>query len=160
MFDFLSIFPGACYHYSSCISNVNGFLKICAHLTNNLHLKDKEIKISSTDFTSFKNEQETEFAQILDTYNIEWIYEPKTFPIEWDPDGNVRLAFSPDFYLPGLNLYIELTAMSQKYVTEKNKKAKKLMELYPGTNIKIVYKKDFQSLIERFSEFSGQSKRE
>ena len=104
---------------------------------------------------SFKNPSEIEFAKILDMYQIEWKYEPKTFPIEWDAEGNVTLAFSPDFYLPQFDTYIELTTMNQKYVTTKNKKAKKLRELYPGTNIKIVYKKDFQSLIERFNLARG-----
>lgn len=100
---------------------------------------------------SFKNPTEIEFAKILDMYQIEYKYEPKTFPIEWDAEGNVTLAFSPDFYLVQFNTYIELTTMNQKYVTMKNRKAKKVRELYPGTNIKIVYKKDFQSLIERFN---------
>lgn len=100
---------------------------------------------------SFKNPTEIEFARILDMYQIEYKYEPKTFPIEWDAEGNVTLAFSPDFYLVQFNTYIELTTMNQKYVTMKNRKAKKVRELYPGTNIKIVYKKDFQSLVERFS---------
>lgn len=116
---------------------------------------EAETRSNRTNLTVFKNPEESEFAKILDTYNIEWIYEPKTFPIEWDTDGNVKLAFSPDFYLPGLNLYIELTIMNQKYVTEKNKKAKRLRELYPGINVRIVYKKDFQSLIERFSELGA-----
>ena len=104
---------------------------------------------------SFKNPSENEFAKILDMYQIEWKYEPKTFPIEWDAEGNVTLAFSPDFYLPQFDTYIELTTMNQKYVTTKNKKAKRLRELYPGTNIKIVYKKDFQSLVERFNLIRG-----
>ena len=103
----------------------------------------------------FKNPEEVEFARILDTYHIEWVYEPKTFPIEWDIDGNVKLAFTPDFYLPKLDLYLELTIMNQKYVSRKNRKAKKLRELYPGIDVRIVYKKDFQSLIERFREFGG-----
>ena len=98
----------------------------------------------------FKNPAEVEFARILDMYQIQWKYEPKTFPIEWDAEGNVTLAFSPDFYLIQFDTYIELTTMNQKYVTLKNKKIKKLREIYPGTNVKIVYKKDFQSLIERF----------
>lgn len=109
-----------------------------------------EAVINPTDRT-FKSPAESEFARILDMYHIEWKYEPKTFPIEWDAEGNVTLAFSPDFYLPQFDTYIELTTMNQKYVTTKNKKAKRLRELYPGTNIKIVYKKDFQSLIERFN---------
>lgn len=103
----------------------------------------------------FKNDTEAEFARILDMYNIQWMYEPKTFPIEWDAEGNITMAFSPDFYLPKFNLYLELTTMEQKYVTKKNKKARKVMELYPGTNVRIVYKKDFLELAERFRQFGG-----
>ena len=43
--------------------------------------------------------------------------------------------------------------MNQKYVTKKNRKLKKVKELYPGTNIKIVYKKDFLELAERLRGF-------
>lgn len=103
----------------------------------------------------FKHPAESEFARILDMYHIDWKYEPKTFPIEWDAEGNVTSAFSPDFYLPKFDTYLELTTMNQKYVTMKNRKAKMVQELYPGTNVKIVYKKDFQSLVERFSKQGG-----
>ncbi|MBP5262501.1 MAG: cytidylate kinase family protein [Clostridiales bacterium] len=103
----------------------------------------------------FKNESESEFARILDMYKIEWLYEPKTFPIEWDAEGNVTMAFSPDFYLPRFDLYLELTTMDQKYVTKKNKKMRRVKELYPGTNIRIVYKKDFEELIEKLKSFGG-----
>jgi len=103
----------------------------------------------------FKNETEEEFARILDVYKIEWMYEPKTFPVEWDAEGNVTSAFSPDFYLPRFDLYLELTTMDQKYVTKKNKKMRKVRELYPGTNIRIVYKKDFMELVERLKMFGG-----
>ncbi|MBO4408933.1 MAG: cytidylate kinase-like family protein [Clostridiales bacterium] len=101
----------------------------------------------------FKNETEEEFARILDMYGIDWMYEPKIFPIEWDSEGNVKMAFSPDFYLPRFDLYLELTTMEQKYVTKKNKKMKMVKELYPGTNIRIVYKKDFVELISRLNKF-------
>jgi cytidylate kinase len=98
----------------------------------------------------FKNAAEEEFAGILDMYQMEWEYEPKTFPIEWDAEGNVTMAFSPDFYLKKFDTYIEITTMNQKYVTTKNKKVKRLRELYPGIHISIVYKNDFNSLISRF----------
>lgn len=98
----------------------------------------------------FKHPAEEEFAKILDMYNIEWEYEPRTFPVEWDAEGNVTMAFSPDFYLTRFDTYIELTTMDQKYVTRKNKKARRLKELYPGINIRIVYKNDFYSLLKRF----------
>jgi len=105
--------------------------------------------------TNFKNETEEEFARILSMYNIEWIYEPKTFPVEWDAEGNVTMAISPDFYLPRFNLYLELTTMDQRYVTKKNKKMRLVRELYPGTNIRIVYKKDFNELVDRLKLFGG-----
>lgn len=120
-----------------------------------LQTENTLIRNNQTCMTLFKNPEEIEFANILDTYHIEWIYEPKTFPIEWDAEGNVKLAFSPDFYLPKFDLYLELTIMNQKYVTIKNRKVKKLRELYPGINVRIVYKKDFQELVERFSEIGG-----
>ncbi len=104
-----------------------------------------------------KNQSEVKFAKILDMYQIDWKYEPKTFPIQWDAEGNVTMAFSPDFYLTKFDTYIELTTMDQRYVTLKNKKVKLVRELYPGTNIKVVYKKDFCSLIERFNLNNGAS---
>jgi hypothetical protein len=67
--------------------------------------------------TVFAHPSERVAAQILDFYGIRWEYEPTTFPIEWDSKGEVIASFSPDFYLPDLDLYIELTTMSQKLVT-------------------------------------------
>lgn len=110
-----------------------------------------------SDLPLLKNQAEIDFARLLDMYHIDWKYEPKTFPVEWDAQGNVTSAFSPDFYLTKFDTYIELTTMNQKYVTEKNKKVKKLRELYPGTHIKVVYRKDFHSLVERFN-LSGEGK--
>lgn len=98
----------------------------------------------------FKHPAEVEFAKILDMYNIEWEYEPRTFPIEWDAEGNIKMAISPDFYLTKFDTYLEITTMDQRYVTTKNKKVRKLKELYPGINVRIVYKKDFHSLLDRF----------
>ncbi len=103
----------------------------------------------------FKHSSEEEFAKILDMYNIEWEYEPRTFPIKWDEEGNITLAFSPDFYLPRFNTFIELTTMNQKYASQKKKKVELLKTLYPGTNINIVFKKDFYTLLKRFKLKEG-----
>lgn len=103
----------------------------------------------------FKNSSEEEFARILDMYQMQWEYEPKTFPVEWDAEGNVTMAISPDFYLPRFDTYIEITTMNQKYVTTKNKKIRKLRELYPAIQIRIVYKNDFNALIDRFKTSKG-----
>jgi len=98
----------------------------------------------------FVHQSEVDFSNILDMYHIEWKYEPTTFPIEWDAEGNVIKAFTPDFFLPAYQTYIELTTMNQKYVTAKNKKLKKLKALYPEINITILYKKDINKLLKKF----------
>jgi len=96
---------------------------------------------------NFAHESEREFAKILDFYDINWAYEPKTFPVEWDREGHPKISFTPDFFLPDFDLFIELTTLNQKLVTKKNRKLKRIKELYPEVNIKLFYKKDFQSLL-------------
>jgi len=103
----------------------------------------------------FAHASERIAAEILDFYRIEWLYEPTTFPIEWDGAGRVIASFSPDFYLPEFDLYIELTTMNQKLVTKKNRKVRRLKELYPEVNIKIFYQKDFRALLARFGMTSA-----
>jgi hypoxanthine phosphoribosyltransferase len=98
---------------------------------------------------SFAHSSEKEFAQILDFYNIEWVYEPRSFPVSWEND-RITEMFTPDFYLPGLDLYIELTTMKQSLVTIKNRKVRRLQELYPDINITLLYKKDYDRLLARF----------
>jgi len=106
--------------------------------------------IINADEVIFANESEKEFAKILDFYNIKWQYEPKTFPLEFDDEGKPTLSFTPDFYLSELDLYIELTTLNQSLVTKKNKKIRKIRELYPNVNIKLFYKKDYDSLLFKF----------
>ncbi len=98
----------------------------------------------------FAHPSERVAAEILDFYRIRWEYEPMTFPIEWDGEGRVIASFTPDFYLPDFDLYIELTTMSQKLVTKKNRKVRRLRELYPDVRIKIFYQKDFRRLLARY----------
>ncbi|HKG22354.1 MAG TPA: hypothetical protein VKC34_10680 [Blastocatellia bacterium] len=100
---------------------------------------------------NFAHPSEEEFARILDFYHITWLYEPRTFAIEWDDDGNVVKSFTPDFYLPEHDLYIELTTQKQSLVTKKNRKVRLLRELYPEANIKILYASDYRKLIEKFA---------
>ncbi len=99
--------------------------------------------------TRFAHPSERVAAQILDFYHVRWDYEPTTFPIEWDRNGNVLASFTPDFFLPEFDLYIELTTMSQKLVTKKNRKVRRMKELYPDLNVKIFYQKDFRKLLFR-----------
>ncbi|MDZ7838102.1 MAG: hypothetical protein U5N58_09190 [Actinomycetota bacterium] len=98
----------------------------------------------------FAHESEKEFARILDFYRIKWEYEPKTFPLSWDEEGNILESLTPDFYLTDHDLFIELTTMNQKLVTKKNRKIKMIKKLYPEINIKLFYKRDFHSLIFKY----------
>ncbi|MEK6288123.1 MAG: hypothetical protein AABO57_20580 [Acidobacteriota bacterium] len=100
---------------------------------------------------SFAHESEAEVARILDFYHIAWQYEPRTFAIEWDDEGNVASSFTPDFYLPDHDLYIELTTAKQPLVTKKNRKIRRLRELCPEVNIKVLYASDYRKLIEKFA---------
>ncbi|WP_369017287.1 cytidylate kinase family protein [Thermatribacter velox] len=94
----------------------------------------------------FAHPSEEEFAKLLDFYGIKWLYEPKTFPLEWDEEGNVVEAFTPDFYLPEFNTFIELTTQRQKLVWRKNKKVRKFRELYPDLKIKIIYSRNLEHI--------------
>src|ERR687898_1912806 len=99
---------------------------------------------------SFANEAELECAKILDYHGVPWAYEPRTFVLEEDEDGRVVEAFTPDFYLPEQDLYLELTVMKQSLVTRKNRKLRKLRELYPDVNAKLFYRRDIERLAQRY----------
>ena len=98
----------------------------------------------------FANDVELECAKLLDYYRVPWQYEPTTFVLERAADGGVLEAFKPDFYLPEQDLYLELTVMKQSLVTRKNRKLRKLRQLYPDIRIKLFYKRDIQRLAERY----------
>lgn len=98
----------------------------------------------------FAHASEAELARILDYYGVAWQYEPRTFPIQWNPDGKVVESFSPDFYLPELELYVELTTLKQSLVRRKNRKLRRLRELYPDIRVKLFYGKDFRALMLKY----------
>jgi hypothetical protein len=102
------------------------------------------------ELTRFAHNSERQFAKLLDFYGIEWEYEPRTFILDWDREGNPQQAFSPDFYLPAYELYIEITTLNQKLVTKKNGKIRRLRELYPEVKVKIFYQRDYLALLVKY----------
>jgi len=98
----------------------------------------------------FAHQSEEMFANLLDFYRIAWEYEPRSFPVQYAPDGTVLESFTPDFYLPEFDLYLELTTMKQSLVTRKNRKVRLLRQLYPHLNIQVFYQKDFENLIFKY----------
>lgn len=99
---------------------------------------------------TFAHPTEEAFARILDYYGIEWEYEPRTFPLERDDQGNVIEAFTPDFYLPQQDLYIELTTLRPKLTTPKSRKLRRMKELYPDVNIKLFKRRDMRDLMIKY----------
>ncbi len=93
-------------------------------------------------------------SRILDFYAVRWEYEPHTFPILWNLDGDVVESFAPDFYLPDLDLYLEMTTLRQKLVRKKNRKLRRLRELYPDLNVKLFYARDFRALMLKYGRLA------
>ncbi len=87
---------------------------------------------------------------MLDFYEIEWLYEPTIFDIQWDEHGNVTQRFAPDFYLPEFDLYIEITTLNQKLVTKKNRKVRRLSMLYPDVKCNVLYQRDYANLLVKY----------
>ncbi len=98
----------------------------------------------------FANDAELECAKLLDYHGVPWEYEPRTFVLETAEDGRVVEAITPDFYLPEQDLYVELTVMKQSLVTRKNRKLRKLRELYPDVRVKLFYRRDFERLAQKY----------
>lgn len=99
--------------------------------------------------TSFAHSSEEDFSKLLDFYCIEWLYEPRSFPLRWEGE-KIAEMFTPDFYLPELDLYVELTTLKQNLITEKNRKLRQLKELYPEVNIRLLTKSDFLKLLAKY----------
>jgi hypothetical protein len=104
--------------------------------------------------TRFAHASEAEMARILDFYAVRWQYEPMTFPILWNLDGEVVESFAPDFYLPDLELFLEMTTLRQRLVRKKNRKLRRLRELYPGIRIKLFYARDFRAMMLKYGRYA------
>ena len=103
-----------------------------------------------SDEVRFAHASERQFARLLDFYQIAWAYEPTSFPIAWDREGLPAQRFTPDFYLPDFDLYIEITTLNQKLVTKKNRKVRRLRERFPEVRCKVFYQRDYLSLVTKY----------
>jgi hypothetical protein len=121
------------------------------------------VRPADTNRPNFAHASEAEMARILDFYQVRWEYEPHVFPVVWNLDGAVIESFAPDFWLPDLDLYLEMTTLRQKLVRKKNRKLRRVLELYPDLRVKLFYARDFRALMLKFgklglvAELSGTS---
>ncbi len=105
----------------------------------------------------FAHPFERHFADLLDSYRIRWRYEPTTFLLARRSDGSLAECFTPDFYLPDLRTYVELTSMRQALVTRKHRKLRRFRAAYPGTRVVMLYRRDYHRMLSAWGEMSGQS---
>lgn len=98
----------------------------------------------------FAHPIEAEFARLLNYYHIPWQYEPVTFPLDVDDDGNLLEAFTPDFYLPVSELYVELTTRRQPLITEKNRKVARTREIYPHVRVKLLNRGQMRAMLMKY----------
>jgi hypothetical protein len=99
---------------------------------------------------SFAHPAEEAFAAILNFYGITWEYEPRTFPLEWDANGAITEAFTPDFYLPQQDLYVEITTLRPQLATYKNRRLRRMQELYPNIHIKLYKRREVRDLMIKY----------
>ena len=98
----------------------------------------------------FAHRSEAEFARILDFYGVRWQYEATTFPMSHREDGRVASSFAPDFYLPDLNLWVELTTIRQALMRQKRKKLQRFSTLYPDIRIKLLGATDIRLMMWKY----------
>jgi hypoxanthine phosphoribosyltransferase len=100
--------------------------------------------------SGFAHPAEIEFANLLDFYGVPWEYEPHTFVLRRDKAGRPIVAFTPDFYLPEQDLYVEITTIKPRQIRRKNRKIRWLKEHFPEVNIKLFKRSDFRQLLAKY----------
>jgi hypothetical protein len=100
--------------------------------------------------SEFAHPAEEAFATILDFYGVVWEYEPRTFDLDWDGDGKVTEAFTPDFYLPDQDLYVEITTLRPKLSSYKNRRIKRMKELYPDVHVKLYKRREVRDMMIKY----------
>src|SRR5215204_4310884 len=103
------------------------------------------VRTSRKPSLDFVHPVEKALADLFEQHGIRWRYEPHVFDLEHDGRGRTIRAFTPDFYLPDLDLYVECTMMKQSRTNRKNRKARDAERKY-GIVVVILYRRDFERL--------------
>ena len=98
----------------------------------------------------FAHNAEEQLAKLLDFYGVAWEYEPRTFELAWHADGRPTLAFTPDFFLPAHELFIEVTTLRQELVTRKNRKLRLMRQRYPDVQVRMMYQREYLGLLVKY----------
>jgi len=89
----------------------------------------------------FYSRWEANIARLFNYSGINWIHQPKTFNL-----GGQK--YTPDFYLPEYNVYIEVKNFLWKYSKIRDRKFRRF---YPEIKLILLLKKDYLKLEESYS---------
>lgn len=87
---------------------------------------------------------------------VEWIHQPQTFQLE-------SQKYTPDFYLPQLDLYIEIKNFLNDYSRNRDEEFRRV---YPNLKLELILKKEYLLLEDQYAdeipmwEFSPRRKKE
>jgi hypothetical protein len=116
-------------------------------LNSNLPTSDMDVPPEDD---RFAHDSERRFARILDFYGVRWEYEPVEFVLRWDAQGRPTSGFRPDFWLPDLHFFVEVTTLNQRLVTKKNGKVRRMGRLYPDVRVNVLYQRDTLALLAKY----------
>jgi hypothetical protein len=107
----------------------------------------------------FVYDWEREFSEVLDVYGMLWRYKPRTFAVEWDEEGNFVDSFTPDFYLPEHDLYVELAPWGYGDFGMNVRKVRMLRDLYSAIKIEVIAGRDYKRVAGWLSELRPRGNR-
>jgi len=99
----------------------------------------------------FADRFEEEYARLLDEHQILWQYKHRTFAVEWDEEGNFVDSFTPDFYLPAFDKYVELVPADYRASGAKARSVRLLRQVHPEIKIELLNAASPSPIFETFS---------
>ena len=113
---------------------------IAVHATRLVFQESSHRDLSRVSRVEFLNSSHEAFAQGLDEHGVEWRYKARTFAVEWDDEGNFVDSFTPDFYLPANDLYIEVASTDRARADARS--VRLLRQNYPSVHIELHWPPD------------------
>jgi len=99
-----------------------------------------EYKSPNQGIIKLRSKLEAKYANILDKNNIDWYYECKSF--QYIDKDNKRRTYTPDFFLPAQNKFIEVKGFKQSNADYKIEWLQNI-----GVNIEMIMQKDIKEAL-------------
>jgi hypothetical protein len=85
-------------------------------------------------------------AAALDRARVRWTYESTRFVISYNADGTEHEACVPDFFLPALDIYLEVSDGSPRRLNRKRAKLARLREAHPEVRVELLGPREIAEL--------------